>query len=121
MAEEKKQELKDKINNAWDKTKTGARKFGNWIKENPGEAATIATGILFGIGAAGKGIAAIDRRINAAVERRDDRCNIYDPSLDIQWRTKRGLTTAQALEYQRRVAAGERRGDVLKDMKVLRR
>lgn len=118
---EKKQELKDRIKDGWDKTKTGAKKFGNWIKDNPKEAAVLATGILFGIGAAGNGIAAVDRRITAAKERKDDRCNIYDPSLDIQWKTKRGLTNAQALEYQRRVAAGERRGDVLKDMKVLRR
>lgn len=121
MAEEKRQELKEKIKETWNKTKRNLKKGCEWIKENPEEAATIATGILFGIGAAGKGIASVDRRIQAAQERRDDRCNIYDPSLDIQWKTKRGLTTAQALEYQRRVAAGEKRGDVLKDMKVLRR
>lgn len=118
---EKKQELKDKIKEGWDKTKKTVHGAAEWIKDNPKEAAVLATGILFGIGAAGNGIAAVDRRITAAKERRDDRCNIYDPSIDYQWKTKRGLTTAQALEYQRRVAAGEKRGDVLKDMKVLRR
>ena len=119
MAEKK--ELKERVAEGWEKTKHNLKKGCEWIKENPREAAAIATGVLLGIGAAGKGIASVDRRIQAAQERHDDKCKIYDPSLDIWWETKRGLTNAQALEYQRRVAAGEKRGDVLKDMKVLRR
>ena len=121
MDKDKMQELKSKAKRSRDKTKKTVHESVEWVKDNPGEAAAIATGILMGIGAAGKGIAAVDRRITAAKERRDNQCNIYDPSIDYQWKTKRGLTTAQALEYQRRVAAGEKRGDVLKDMKVLRR
>lgn len=119
--EKKMQNVKEKAESTWDKTKKNAKKFFGWIKDNPEEAAAIATGLLLGIGAAGKGVASVGRRVDAARDRRDEKCKIYDPSLDIWWDTKKGLSNAQALEYQRRVANGEKRGDVLKDMKVLRR
>lgn len=113
--------LQEKLEAKAKKTKEGFDKVGKWIKENPKQATELALGVLVGIGAAGKGIASLDRRITVHKDQIDRQRNIYDPTLDIYWKTKRGLNSYEALEFQRRVAAGERRGDVLHDMGVLKR
>ena len=47
-------------------------------------------------------------------------CSVWDASLGHQWQLSRPLTTAEALELDARHQAGERLGDILQSMKVLK-
>lgn len=67
------------------------------------------------------------RMIGKSVRRREDKkeeerraCKIYDPSMGDWWDLKKPLTNRERLELEQRVANGELRGDVLRDMKKLR-
>lgn len=46
---------------------------------------------------------------------------IYDRSLDTWWYLAKKLTTDQKLELNDRMKAGERMGDILRDLNVLRK
>lgn len=62
--------------------------------------------------------------IKTGMKRRDVKMQdlrIYDRSLDIWWDLRRKLTTDQRLEINDRVKAGEKLGDILRDLDVLKK
>lgn len=52
---------------------------------------------------------------------RNQDLRIYDRSLDIWWDLRRKLTTDERLAINERVKAGEKLGDILKSLHVLRK
>lgn len=82
-----------------------------WVMQHPAEAVTLATGIIAG---AIKGAKCIQE---------DEHTNktIYDRKLGMYWNLKRKPSANQRLEIERRHRSGELMGDILKDMKLLKR
>ena len=110
----KKEEFKRKVKEKSDKICTSVSSFWN----NNKEAIVFWTPlILSGIGMANK--SAKRREQKKEEERRERR--VYDPSIGDWWDLKKPLTNNERLELERRVADGELRGDVLRDMGKLKK
>lgn len=85
-----------------------------WTIEHPAEAAGIAT-------AASVVITKADKLANIRRGERLRNSMIYDRSLGMYWETKKPLTANQRLLIEARHKAGESYGQILSDMKVLKR
>lgn|GEM_PF-1377900 len=86
----------------------------NWTIEHPAEAAAIAT-------TASVVITKADKLANIRRGERLRNSMIYDRSLGMYWETKKPLTANQRLLIEARHKAGESYGQILSDMKVLKR
>lgn len=96
---------------AWRKTK-------KWTKEHKTELIYYGVPVAFGTTCA---IVKAYVKHKNNVELEEIKTNyIYDPSLGHYWALRRALSTAEALELDRRHQAGERIGDILDSMKVLK-
>lgn len=112
--EMKKEEFKKKAKETADKICTSAKEIWN----NNKEAIVVLTPIIFsGISMMNK--SARRREEKKEEERRERR--VYDPSMGDWWDLKKPLTNNERLELERRVADGELRGDVLRDMGKLKK
>ena len=119
-------EFKGKVAAAKDKTKKWCEdrywdaKF-LWINhkdEIVGAAGLVTSGVLGGI----KIYDAITvRQRRKAAMRYEDRKIFYDPSTGCRYRLKRNLSNRESLELSRRKRDGENVGDILKDMRILRK
>lgn len=110
----KKEEFKKKVKEKADKICTSAKEF--W--DNNKEAIVVLTPIIFsGISMMNK--SARRREEKKEEERRERR--VYDPSMGDWWDLKKPLTNNERLELERRVADGELRGDILRDMGKLKK
>lgn len=86
----------------------------SWAIEHPAEAAAIAT-------TASVIITKADKLANIRRGERLRNSMIYDRSLGMYWETKKPLTANQRLLIEARHKAGESYGQILSDMKVLKR
>ena len=70
------------------------------------------------------GVKAVARTANHAIDAKREQVHrdrhIYDHSSGQYFETKRKLTSAERLELERRLAAGERKGQILRSMGLLR-
>ena len=102
--------LKEKVEEAKDRV-------SQWYDDNKGN-------IIYGCYVAaciGAVVAPIVRRSRRQrIEYRRERM-IYDPSLGFYWETKRNLTNNQKLMIENRHRMGEPYGEILRDMKLLRK
>lgn len=108
----------DDIRTKLEETKKKARAmFFNvlgWISEHPGETAAI-------VGTVSVIINKADKLMNIRRGERLRNSMIYDRSLGMYWETKKPLTANQRLLIEARHKAGESYGQILSDMKVLKR
>lgn len=103
----------------FDRVKWNARRAWNWVESHPQEAIAIGLATVNAIGLASKGVGTLANRVAKNRELRVQSCRVWDPVNGVFWNTKKPMTTQQKLEFERRVALGENRGDVLESMKLL--
>lgn len=72
------------------------------------------------IGAAAKGVNALNRSIKVKQERDLKELYCYDPSLGHYWRLRRKLNNSDWVKIDSRRKNGERMADILSDLKVLK-
>ena len=109
--EQKKREIKEKINQKYQQGK-------DWVTRNK-EAVIAATPVVIGcITTVSK---VVGRHINIRKQEVVKTHYIFDRSLGMYWKLNRELRTSEQLEVERRKKNGERMGDILSDMGVLRR
>lgn len=110
----KREEFKRKAKEKANKFVASSKTF--W--DNNKEVIVVLTPIIFsGIGMMNK--SARRREEKREEERRERR--VYDPSMGDWWDLKKPLTNTERLELEKRVANGELRGDVLRDMGKLKK
>lgn len=115
--EEFKGKVKDKYLAFRDKMGKVKDAMKEFAKENPDEAAgLVCSAIFIGGGALAKGIS--DKRKEKA-EYTDRECRQYDPVTGQYYYIKRPMKSREKLELDRRMEAGERKGQVLADMRLL--
>lgn len=107
----RKAELKNKIRNGWNKV-------GQFVSSNKTEVAAVAVPLV------GKlifdAVQSVKRAGRQKNEQRLKENYIWDPSLGMWFETKKKLTSSQRLEFSRRRDQGEKVGNILRSMKVLK-
>lgn len=108
--EQKKRDRKEKFRN-------GVKKCTDWIRDNKEIAIGIGT---FVVGAGGRVIkdAKHRHRVNEEKQLKNNYC--YDRSLGHYWKLRRELTNDEWVEIDKRKRNGERLGDILAELKVLK-
>ena len=88
-----------------------------WGKEHPEEAAGLVCSVIF------VGGGSLIKAAGEAKRKRDDyvdrECRQWDPQTGQYYYTRRPLKNREKLELESRMAQGERKGEILKDMRVL--
>lgn len=93
------------------------RDFINWCGEHTEVA---AGGFIAGLGLVTAGIKAAGRAHSKHMDLMSKDLRCYDNSLGRYWVLKRKLTNRDWLEIDRRKSHGERLGDILDDLRVLK-
>ena len=106
--------------NLWQKTKravkTGWEGTKRFVKENPELSIGIVTvGVPAVLGFGKKAIGAVEQ--HRELHRHEH--EVWDPSAQIWYHTRKPLSGHRAVEYARRVANGENRAEILNDMRML--
>lgn len=109
----RKQKVADFMERTKEKTKDKAVKVGYWMVDNK-EFVAIAAPAIFGI------TRFACKKANLREERRLKTKFVYDRSGGFYWELRRPLTTRERREFDRRRSYGERTGDILADMRVLK-
>lgn len=102
----RKEKILNKINNA-----------GNWINNNKDWIVIIAPAV---IGLMTVGFKAVNKQINLSKEKDLKELYCYDRSLGHYWKLKRELSNSEWVEIDKRKKNGERLGDILDELKVLK-
>lgn len=113
-----KDEIKTKLGQVKWRTRNAVRKAEEWAKANPEKALAIASGTVAVARYLGK-TAIKDIQANREAELLKKRC--YDPSKGHYYYLTRELSNKEWLMVDRRRDAGEKLGDILEEMKVLKR
>ena len=88
-----------------------------WAKENPDEAAGLVCSAVFvGGGAVVKGISDKKKEKEEYEERE---CRQWDPVTGQYYYIKRPMKSKEKLELDRRMANGEKKGQILHDMRLI--
>ena len=100
-----------------DKVKNAGAKVATWCKNNRETLVIVAPLVATGLTVGGR---AINKACNTYQQQnmRDRQC--YDPKLGHYWQLSRKLSNDEWLIVEQRQKAGERLGDILSSMKVLR-
>lgn len=88
-----------------------------WAKENPDEAAGLVCSAVFVGGGAVVSAAQKKRKEKEEIEERE--CRQWDPVSGQYYYIKRPMKDREKLELDRRMAAGERKGAILHDMRLI--
>lgn len=113
--------LKGKIGRAKLKVEEGAKKTWIWVKENPDRALGLVIGAITLIDIASKGVISVGREARRLHDIKIENRKIWDPVNGIYWYTKKPLSGAQKLEFERLVKKGYDRGQILDTMGVLKK
>lgn len=105
---------KNNILNVCDRATSAAKKTIEWATENPELATSIIGATVFFANKAWK-------IWTAVVETHRQTSTIYDHSLGMYWELKHPLTTNERVIIERRRKAGESYGQILRDMRLLKR
>lgn len=89
----------------------------DWCMEHPDLAVTALTA---GIGLVTVGVKTFGKSVNLRKEKALKENYCYDRSLGMYWKLKRALTNQEWQAIDRRKANGERLGNILSDMNVLK-
>ena len=94
---------------------------GEWMIENKELVIVVIMPITLGsLKLLSNGVKALGRRSNLRKEEAIKNLYVYDPSLGVYWKLRRMLSTAEKLEIESRRKNGERLGEILRDLKVLK-
>lgn len=107
-------DIRQKLEDAKQKAKNCFYKTVRFVISHPDQAAAIAITGLWALKKA-------DKYIDIYRENRLRNSMIYDRSLGMYWETRKPLTTNQRLTIESRHKAGEPYGQILSDMKILKR
>ena len=91
-----------------------------WCCEHREETALIVTGGVAVLGAIGKTVRSIDRKIDLHKEQNLKDLYVYDRSLGIYHELRRKLRPSEALEIDRRRSEGESMAHILASMRLLK-
>lgn len=108
--EQKKRERKEKLYNV-------VKKCTDWIQSNKEIAIGIGT---FAVGAGGSMIKGLAKRQKVKEEKQLKNNYCYDRSLGHYWKLRRELTNEEWIAIDKRKRNGERLGDILAELKVLK-
>ena len=92
-------------------------KIAGWCKDHPGESVTLGTAIIAGMFGLSKGII---KHVNLKQAENMKNLYCYDTSLGRYWELRRKLTNKDWLAIERRRASGEKLGEILEDLRVLK-
>lgn len=107
-------DIRQKLEDAKQKAKNCFYKAVGFVITHPDQAAAIAITGLWALKKA-------DKYLDIYRENRLRNSMIYDRSLGMYWETRKPLTTNQRLTIESRHKAGEPYGQILSDMKILKR
>lgn len=107
---ERKQELKDKINNK-------IREAKWWVMRNKDTIIMLAPVVISGLTTITK---VVGKRINLHKQETVKNLYCYDRSLGHYWRLRRELSNKEWVEIDRRKQNGERLADILSELRVLK-
>ena len=88
-----------------------------WADENPSEAAGLVCSVVFVGG--GTAVKAISAKKKEKEEFEERECRQWDPVTGQYYYIKRPMKSREKLELDRRMEAGERKGEILRDMRLL--
>lgn len=108
--EEKKRERKERLQRK-------VRNAGNWLYRNKELVLVLAPAVL---GVVTAGTKAASKHASQKKEEELKELYCYDRSLGHYWKLDRELTNSEWVEVDRRKQNGERLGDILDDMSVLK-
>lgn len=118
------EELKSEANARWTgftiKVKVKAHETYEWIVTHKEEATFIATTGVAAIGAVGKIIRTIDRKVDLKKEKDLKELYVYDRSRGKYHRLRHKMTTREAIEFDRRRQEGETVTQILSSMDLIR-
>lgn len=118
------EELKSEANARWTgftiRTKVKIRKAYEWTVTHKEEVAFIATTSVAAIGAVGKIIRTIDRKIDLKREKDLKDLYVYDRSRGRYHKLRHKMTTSEAIEYDRRRSEGETVTQILSSMNLIK-
>lgn len=118
--EELKADVKQKWYTTKEKVKTKIHDGYVWCCEHQEETALIVTGGVAVLGAIGKTVRSIDRKIDLHKEQNLKDLYVYDRSLGIYHELRRKLRPSEALEIDRRRSEGESMAHILASMRLLK-
>lgn len=100
------------------------KKAGKFVTEN-WEMIVIFSPIIIAAGTglvrtSGKVVSSVIHNVNLTREKNIKKFYCYDRSLGHYWALRRNLTNSEWVQIDKRKAAGERLGDILADLKVLK-
>lgn len=107
----------EKFKHKWWKRKERAKQ---WITEDPRRALMLGSVGVVGVKKAVDGIKSL-KPTQAELDRKWQELHVYDHSLGCHYDLKRRMTNNEKLELARRKERGEKTGDILRDMKLLKR
>ena len=117
-------ELKSEANRRWTeftiKTKAKVHEAYVWASNNRDEAALIVTVGLATLGAVGKAVRSVDRKMDLKKEQDLKDLYVYDRSLGIYHELRRKLKPSEVQEIDHRRANGESMTHILANMRLLK-
>lgn len=105
-----KERLSDKLHDA-----------SQWIRDNQELTAILASLTITGLSCVAKITNDISKTVRTANDRKVTERRVYDPREGHYWVLKRELSNREWLEIQTRENYGERLGDILANMRVLKK
>lgn len=117
-------DMEVKYSSRWEKFKhkawTRKEKAKQWFNEDPRRILAVGSVVVVG------GKKAIDTIKNlkptqAELDRRWQEVHVYDHSLGFHYTLKRPMTGNEQIEFSQRKKRGELTGDILRDMRLLKR
>lgn len=108
----------------WDKFKANVKKkkdnFEDWVMEDPRRALMIGSVGIVGLKKTHDVIKAM-KPTQAERDRKWHETHVYDYSIGCHYTLKRKMTNNEKIEFAARKERGEKTGDILRSMKLLKR
>ena len=102
------------------RTKEKVRNAGEWLIEKPERLQGLITIVGIGVPLLTAGVKAVGKRVNLRKQQEVKELYCYDASLGHYWKLRRELSNKEWLEIDSRKRDGERLGDILNELKVLK-
>lgn len=118
--ESKSKKIKNNVVSKVRKIKRKAKQKVDWCVEHPDGALLIVTIVGSCIGIGQKVVRTVKPSATEKMLKRQ-RCSQYDNQLNVWWKLKREMTTAEKLEFESRRKAGESVSEALRKMGLLKK
>lgn len=109
--------VEEKVDDFKWKCKSTIKNFGRWCADNKELLITVVPVVVGGAATVSR---VVGRRVNLHKQESIKNLYCYDRSLGHYWRLRRELSNTEWLEIDQRKKNGEKLGDILSELKVLK-